>query len=786
MFFSSKIFRQVFIYSHIIICIFLIAIFFIAIPFLENNLYAIQEESAHVFLNSLIQRIDSESEAIDTFWQSTFKEQKKRLRDITLIKVNEIISRSEQYTDLVDIVENVSKFPKTMEFSENGLVWIMGVNGKILYHPDSKQINKSASNFRDYYGNKAYETIYKRAIKENSGFSDYWVDSKNGLISKMIFYKKIPNLGLIVISEVDIESVYSEVSSRQEEQISKINSLVKENKYRNSGEVCIFNGSKLIIAHPNIKYQNKKISEIDSKIYSEIEKKFSLDKKIQHQNNTGYFKAIINNKIAWIRYVDDYDWYLVLSVDEDELFQAVNKLKNLILFAAIIFLVLINYASLTIVKNISNSIRKLSDVAKKVKNGDLSVRSNVVSQNEIGELSISMNEMIHTIEQNTNSLAKLNIEFKQAKHAADESNQSKTRFLTAISHDLLQPLTSAKLFSSLLQLENLSNENADLVEKINKSLESAKLLISELVEISKLNSGSVKPKIESFKLNNVFQESEGAFAIIAQNANINFRVAKTSLCVNSDKQLLRHIINNLVSNAIRYTKFGSVLLGCRRTKDSVHIQVWDTGLGIPKHKQKEIFQEFVRVNSSDVVDEHRFGLGLAIVDRISKILGYKILLKSVVGKGSVFSVEVPMSNAKDMYLDVTEPKVNNLPASSLKGKTILCLENEIDILDAMDRLLTRWGCNTILATSGEEILDILESEDVHIDIILSDFHLGDDETGVDAIKQIFEITGKIIPAIIITADTSEIVKKNILKNNYSVLNKPIDPDTLYQKIIDSI
>lgn len=757
-----------------------------AIPFLEKKLYSIQEESAHIFINNLVQRIDSESAAIDTYWKSTLDEQKKRLHDIVSIQTSGIVLAYENYSDRQKFISNVSMQLSNAKFSDNGFAWVMDTAGNILYHPNDKLIKTKAGSFMDFYGNNIYETINVRAQAINSGFDEYWVDSEHGLLSKLIFYKYIAELDLIFMAEIDSGNVDSEIAYRQQKQKLLLKELVRENKFRDSGYICVFNGSQTIIAHPKSEYEGKLISKIDNLQYGQIQQQFSSARDKLPESTASYFKAALNDQIIWVKYLDDYDWYLVLSVDKRELFQAANELKNLILFAAIAFLVVINIVTLLVVKSISNAIKKLSDTAKQVKRGDLSVRTDVVSNNEIGELAFSMNDMIHTIEQRTDSLAALNVELNNAKIDADDANQSKTRFLAAVSHDLLQPLTSAQLFSSLLQSETLSNQNANTVAKIISSLDSAKQLISELVEISKLNSGSVKPKIATFGLNDLFTEIEQSFSIQAHKAGINLKVVKTSVCVDSDRQLLRHIVNNLVSNAIRYTKNGKVLLGGRRIDNKVRIEVWDTGSGIPEHKQKEIFQEFVRVNSDEIAEESRFGLGLAIVDRIAKIMGYEISLRSTIGKGSVFSVQVPISNFKSNVFETVKLETNHLSASDLKGKTVLYIENEIDILDAMDRILSGWGCNAILASSGEEVLEILESESMQIDIILSDFHVGSNETGLEVIEQIFEKTGNNIPVVIITGDTSEGVKNSILNNNYELLYKPIVPNMLYSKILTII
>ena len=248
----------------------------------------------------------------------------------------------------------------------------------------------------------------------------------------------------------------------------------------------------------------------------------------------------------------------------------------------------------------------------------------------------------HRVSERTHELSQLNIALSDAKHVAEDANQSKTRFLAAVSHDLMQPLNAARLFSAALSHQDaLPSDAQELVKNLDSSLRSAEDLISDLLDISRLESGRITPQCKPFALGPWLEALGAEFTVLAEQQGIDFRLRKTSLNIVSDPRLLRRIVQNFLTNAFRYAN-GSVLLGVRRQAHSVRIDVWDRGQGIPEDKLKFIFEEFKRLDSHQTREEKGLGLGLAIADGLSKVLDHQIEVRSWLEKGSVFSITVPL------------------------------------------------------------------------------------------------------------------------------------------------
>ncbi|WP_111496698.1 MULTISPECIES: PAS domain-containing hybrid sensor histidine kinase/response regulator [Marinobacter] len=379
------------------------------------------------------------------------------------------------------------------------------------------------------------------------------------------------------------------------------------------------------------------------------------------------------------------------------------------------------------------------------------------------------------VKERTQELQVLNEQLLNAKSVAEQANVSKTRFLASASHDLLQPLNAARLFTSALAGKASGTELKDLVDHIDSSLEAAEEIISTLLDISKLDAGALEPKRSSFALSDMLRHLSAEFSAIAQEQSLALEMVPCSAWVYSDPQLLRRVVQNFLSNAIRYTPQGRILLGCRRLKDHVRIEVWDTGPGIPADKLKQIFEEFRRLQQAS--DQKGLGLGLAIVDRISTMLEHPVNVRSKQGRGSMFSITVPRVDAP---VEETQPKPgarsSSRGLSNLKDLQVLCIDNDENILDGMIALLNNWGCRVTPARSLEEAREALNGHEP--DIILADYQLDDDRNGLDAMNSLRDEINDEIPGILITGYMAEEVRNRALELGYQVLYKPVKPAAL--------
>lgn len=357
--------------------------------------------------------------------------------------------------------------------------------------------------------------------------------------------------------------------------------------------------------------------------------------------------------------------------------------------------------------------------------------------------------------------------------ALEAANYSKSRFLAATSHDLMQPLNAAGLFASALEQKITDPELRALTSNITSSLHAADDLLNSLLEVSRIDSGAIKPKLHSFRIDELISALDLEFTALAISRGLQFRKVDSTQLVYSDIRLLRRILQNFLSNAIRYTPAGKVLLGCRVRSGICRIEVWDTGVGVPYDKREEIFQEFRRVKQKQLVTDEGLGLGLAIADRLSRLLEHPIHLKSWPGKGSVFSVDVPL--ARQHAMDI-QPKVQTpVSLSQLSGRKVLCVDNDATVLHAMQVLLRGWGCH-VLAASDVPSARVVMAQQGRPEIILADYQLDDGVTGLELLHALND--GDDIPAVVITANNTEDVRREVEGQGYRFLAKPVKPASL--------
>jgi Na+/proline symporter/CheY-like chemotaxis protein len=378
------------------------------------------------------------------------------------------------------------------------------------------------------------------------------------------------------------------------------------------------------------------------------------------------------------------------------------------------------------------------------------------------------------VRERTGELTRLNTELERAKAEADDANVSKTRFLAAASHDILQPLNAARLYVSSLSERQRAGEYGDLVQNIDASLEAVEEIFAALLDISRLDTGAMKPEMSDFRIDELLHRLEVEFAPLAREKGLALRFAPSTQAVHSDRRLLRRLLQNLISNAIKYTPSGGVLVGCRRRGSLLRIEVYDTGIGIPHAKRRAVFKEFHRLDHGARV-ARGVGLGLSIVERIARVLDCEVVLKSKFGRGSRFSVAVALASAA-----VDKPALPSLrksAAGSLAGTTVLCIDNEPSILDGMRVLLGGWGCRVLTASDLTAALAAIAGGGHEPDGLLVDYHL-DGSNGVGAITELRRRHGGDLPAILVTADRSVLVREEARIAAVQLLNKPVKPAAL--------
>ncbi len=366
-------------------------------------------------------------------------------------------------------------------------------------------------------------------------------------------------------------------------------------------------------------------------------------------------------------------------------------------------------------------------------------------------------------------------ELEEATRTADQANISKTRFLAAAGHDLLQPLNAARLYSSTL-LERLDeSQNARLAENIGRSLGSVEEILGAILAISRLDTTSPDVSRRDFAIRNITEQLHLEFDPIAREQNLELIFIHSALWVYSDPALLRRLLQNLISNALKFTSKGKVLVGCRRRGENLVVEIYDTGSGMDKEQQKLAFVEFTRLGEK----AHKIpglGLGLSIVERIADLLDHKVSVDSVPGKGTRFQVKLPLAEPAQRVAELESKKrVRN--RRHLNGTRVLCVDNDLTILEGMSALLQQWGCTVDTAATLDEVKELVERGGDVPGIVLVDYHL-ENATGMEVVEILRGAHGEQFAAVLITADRSEEVKKQAEAANVLILNKPLKPAAL--------
>ncbi|WP_062733693.1 hybrid sensor histidine kinase/response regulator [Sphingobium abikonense] len=361
-------------------------------------------------------------------------------------------------------------------------------------------------------------------------------------------------------------------------------------------------------------------------------------------------------------------------------------------------------------------------------------------------------------------------ELMDAKVAAEKANLSKTRFLAAASHDLLQPLNAARLFVAALGDRRLALPTRALVSQTSTALDSVEDLLEALLEISRLDAGAIQAEVSAFPLDRLLDTLRVEFAPMARSAGLSLHIEGEPVWVRSDIRLLRRILQNFLSNAVRYTQKGAVRLHCQMSDDAVEIGVTDTGPGIPPDQQQLIFEEFRRFDNR----QSGKGLGLAIVRRASDMLRHPVTVQSSAGKGATFSIKVPIGVET---ADAAHPSDAAGRDRTMRGLTVLVVDNERAIQTGMSSLLGGWGCSVVTAGSFAEATGQFDAGAAP-DIILVDYHLDEAETGDVVIDQLRAHFGVRVPAVMISADRGEALKAQLDAADIPLLNKPVKPAQL--------
>ncbi len=420
-------------------------------------------------------------------------------------------------------------------------------------------------------------------------------------------------------------------------------------------------------------------------------------------------------------------------------------------------------------------VASFADVTAEREAIDALHRANETLEQRVAERTAALTAANEALVRENREREQIGIALREAKESAEAANLSKTRFLAAASHDLLQPMNAAKLFISTLVESNLTAGQLEIANRLDRAFNSVEAILQALLEISKLDAKGAEFSISEFPIASVFESLSYQFVPLAEAKRLKFRIRPSKLLVRSDQAYLLRILQNLVSNAVKYTSEGGVLVACRRRGGYAALEVWDTGPGIERRDQRRIFEEFQRVSRGGA--DEGMGLGLSIVERACRQLGHPISLKSQLGRGSIFAIGIDLAEGTG---EAVEAPVEARPFESDGELDIIAAvaENDPEVCFAMTAMLESWGISVIPAASTEGMVAAVEEIGIPPDIILADYHLGDDDTGLNTISVLRASAGRRIPAVLVTADRSRKLQRLAQMANVDVLAKPVEPHRL--------
>jgi signal transduction histidine kinase/CheY-like chemotaxis protein len=540
--------------------------------------------------------------------------------------------------------------------------------------------------------------------------------------------------------------------------------VVSQIKVGERGQAYVIDAQGRLIAHPDISMvlrntDMRRLSQVEIALAASagaLVEPLQVAKDIRGRDVLTAYAPV--NPLGWLVFVE-------LPIEEAyaPLYQSLARSGALVLAG----LALAFMSALFLARRIVVPIHAMQSGAARIGSGDLTQRISIKTGDELETLADQFNSMAARLQ---DSYAGLERKVEERTHQLELANLAKSRFLAAASHDLRQPVQALGLFVEQLHGHMKSAEGARLVERIEAAVGAMNELFNALLDISKLDAGVLSTDVSDFPIVQLLDRIESTFADAARDKGLSFRLVSSGAWVRSDFILLERILLNLVSNAVRYTVAGGVLVGCQRRGETVRIDVWDSGPGIPEDQRRSIFGEFYRLAGRNT--HGGLGLGLAIVDRLCGLLDHPIGLASAIGTGSRFSITVP---AAAVRTQIAASQAALAPAVDMaSGKLVIVIDDDAMVLDAMGGMLRNWGCRVVaVATPGVALAALAGGE--RPDLIISDYRLANGQSGFAAIAELRQELGASIPAFLISGDTAPERLREARQSGHRLLHKPVSP-----------
>ena len=552
--------------------------------------------------------------------------------------------------------------------------------------------------------------------------------------------------------------------------------VVSQIRVGSGGRAYVTDASGRLIAHPNISLV---LSNTDFSSLAQVRAALGTPpdpfKRESTNSAQGRPGVVAHASVAAL------DWHVFVELPVAEayapLFSSLYRSIALLIAA----LVLAAVAGLVVVRRMIVPIEALRAGAEQIGSGNLGRRIAIKTGDELEVLGDQFNAMAAQLE---GSYATLERKVDERTHQLALANTAQRRFLAVASHDLRQPLHAMGLFVGQLRGSMDAGERDRVIERAGAAVADLNELFDALLDLSQLDAGTLNAQPMDFPITRIFDRLEMTFASAAREAELDLRIVPSAAWVHSDPILLERILLNLVSNAVRHTRRGGVVVGCRRRGDAMCVEVWDSGPGIPAEQRDNIFNEFVRLQPSDTGRQRGLGLGLAIVQRLCELLGHTMIVESIVGKGSRFSVSIPVGATGKSTAALQSATAGLSP--SFEGLLVAVIDDDPLVLDSMGGLLRSWGCAAVMATGAVEALAHLAGEERLPDLIIADYNLADGLTGITAVEAVRARFGRGIPAFLISADVTPERFSEVRAAGYQLLRKPASPVMLRALMLSKI